>query len=47
LDTAGTDLLALSLIVIDFHEFSGYPENDALMAVILFSEAWYPIRCVG
>jgi len=34
-------------MVIDFSEFLGYPENDALMAVILFLEAWYPIRCVG
>jgi len=34
-------------MVIDFPEFLGYPESDALMAVILFSEAWYPIRCVG
>jgi hypothetical protein len=34
-------------MVIDFPEFSGYPENDALMAVILFLEAWYQIRCVG
>lgn len=34
-------------MVIDFPEFSGYLENDAFMAVILFSEAWYPIRCVG
>jgi hypothetical protein len=34
-------------MVSDFPEFSGYPENDTLMAEILFSEAWYPIRCMG